>query len=184
MISTQQRNIPKIDRNINVINLLKTCGFETLCQRITHRNSLTNVNDKRISENKINPLKSKNQPPTSKPQALNSAAMVTNWNLQNSIYLLNDFCADTKTFSLRRLALKLKGLTLQVNTELRELTMAVGTDQDYQILRQQLAPSQRLYQLLGIHVKKVHLAYGLPNEPIEKKHFDRNNFLDLFYQTD
>ncbi|HDN26527.1 MAG TPA: hypothetical protein ENG03_05435 [Thioploca sp.] len=95
--------------------------------------------------------------------------MVTNWHLQSSIYLLNDFCADTQSFSLKKLAfLKLKGVTLQVNAELRELTIAIGTDQDYQILCGQLTPGKRLYQLLGIHFEKVHLAYDLPNEPVEK----------------
>ena len=169
MISSQKRNTQEIDRNINVINRLKTCGIEHLHLKIAPPRNSENVNDKLALEQKINPLTSKIQPPSANPQALNSATMLTNWNLQNSIYLLNDFCADTKTFTLRKLAfLKLKGLRLQVNTERRELTIAMGTDQDYQIIRQQLTPSQRLYQLLGIHFKKVHLAYGLPNEPIEK----------------
>lgn len=95
--------------------------------------------------------------------------MDTNWQLQSSIHLLNNFCADTETFSYRALAhLKLEGLILRVNTEARELTMVVSTDPDYQTLRSHLKPDQRLYQLLGLHFRIVQILYGLRNEPIEK----------------
>jgi Tat protein secretion system quality control protein TatD with DNase activity len=95
--------------------------------------------------------------------------MDTNWHLQTSIHLLNNFCADRETFSYRALAhLKLEGLILRVNAKQQELTMIISTDEDYQTLREFLKPSQRLYQLLGIHFKMVHLVYGLPNEPAEK----------------
>ncbi len=93
--------------------------------------------------------------------------MDTNWHLQSSIYMLNQFCADTETFSKRALArLRLKGVALQVNQQ--ELTLVINADQDYQILRRYLTPKQRLYQLLGLHFKKVHIIYGLLNEPIPK----------------
>jgi hypothetical protein len=93
------------------------------------------------------------------------------WNLKNtihySIHLLNEFCADSDAFSFRGLAfLKLKGLDLRMNTEQQELTMIVCTDQDYQILQTYLIPEQRLYQLLGMHFKKVHIVLNLSDEPV------------------
>jgi hypothetical protein len=82
--------------------------------------------------------------------------------------MLNDFCADTKTFSFRKLAfLRLRGLPLCVNAELQELTMVVSTEEDYQTVQWHLNPSKRLYQLLGLHFKKVHIVFGIPNDPIE-----------------
>ncbi len=94
--------------------------------------------------------------------------MDTNWHLQSSVYMLNQFCADTETFSVRALArLRLKGLALQVNAEEEELTLVINADQDYQILRRYLTPKQRLYQLLGLHFKKVQIVYGLLNESIQ-----------------
>ncbi len=95
--------------------------------------------------------------------------MNTGWILQNSIHLLNEFCADRETFSFKTLAfLKLKRLKLQVNAELRELTIIVSTIQDYQTLRVDLMPEQRLYQLLELHFEKVHILKGLLDEPIDK----------------
>ena len=95
--------------------------------------------------------------------------MDTQWVLQNSIHLLNEFCADSETFSFRVLPfLKLKRLGLKVNIEKRELIMIVNADQDYQTLRAHLMPKQRLYQLLSMHFKKVRIVYGSLNEPIEK----------------
>lgn len=94
--------------------------------------------------------------------------MTTNWDLQSSIHLLNDFCADTRTFSFTKLsALKLKGLSLQVNARGRELTIVVSTEQDYQTIQWHLTPSKRLYQLLGIHFKRVHVMFGILEEPVE-----------------
>jgi len=92
-------------------------------------------------------------------------------NLKNtihySIHLLNEFCADSDSFSFRGLDfLKLKGLDLRVNTEQQELTMIVSTDQDYQILQTYLIPEQRLYQLLGMHFKKVHIVLNQSDEPV------------------
>ena len=93
--------------------------------------------------------------------------MNTNWHLQSSIYMLNQFCADTESFSARALAhLRFKGFALQVNAEQQELTLVIYADQDYQTLRRYLTPKQRLYQLLGLHFKKVHIVYGLLNESI------------------
>jgi len=95
--------------------------------------------------------------------------MDTQWVLQNSIHLLNEFCADSETFSFRVLPfLKLKRLGLKVNTEKQELMMIVSADQDYQTLRAHLIPERRLYQLLCMHFKKVQIIYGLLNEPIER----------------
>jgi hypothetical protein len=115
-----------------------------------------------------------------------SVVMDTNWDLQTSIHLLNEFCADTELFSFRALVhLKLKGLRLQVNTERQELTMIISTDQDYQTLRWYLTPEKRLYQLLGLHFKNVHLVYGLLKESIEKHiHLETISFTSLANLTD
>lgn len=94
--------------------------------------------------------------------------MDTTWDIQNSIYLLNDFCADAKSFSFSKLAtLKLKGLVLHVDTVMQELTIVISTEQDYQALQWHLMPARRLYQLLGIHFKKVHIVFGPQDEPLE-----------------
>lgn len=93
---------------------------------------------------------------------------MANWDLQNSLHLLNEFCADTNTFSFAKLAaLKLKGLTLRVNAERQEITIVISTEQDYQTIQWHLTPSKRLYQLLGIHFKKVHIVFGMLDEPVE-----------------
>jgi hypothetical protein len=84
-----------------------------------------------------------------------------------SIHLLNEFCSDSDTFSFKGLTfLKLKGLNLQVDTEQQELTMIVSTLQDYQILQTYLISEERLYQLLGMHFKKVHIILNLSDEPV------------------
>ncbi len=94
--------------------------------------------------------------------------MDIHWNLQNSIHLLNDFCADTETFSFKKLAhLRLKGVSLHVNTAQRELTMVVSTEENYHILGRHLTASNRLYQLLELHFKKVHIVFGIPDDSIE-----------------
>ncbi len=96
--------------------------------------------------------------------------MITNLNLQTSIHLLNDFCSDEKTFSFRRLAhLRLKGLNLQINAELCELTLIVNNMEDYQdVLLEHLTSGKRLYQLLGLHFKEVQIKFGLPDDPVEE----------------
>ena len=96
--------------------------------------------------------------------------MITNLNLQTSIHLLNDFCADEKTFSFRRLTfLRLRGLALQVNAELHELTLIVNSMEDYQyILQEHLTTEKRLYQLLGLHFNEVQIKFGLPGDSIDE----------------
>jgi hypothetical protein len=94
--------------------------------------------------------------------------MASNWNLQNSIRLLNDFCADTEIFSFKALAaLRLKELRLQIDAKSQELTIILSSIEDYQIFQQFLIPNQRLYQLLGLHFKQVHLFFGIPEDPLE-----------------
>ena len=89
--------------------------------------------------------------------------------LRNSIYLLNEFCADSETFSFKVLPfLKLERLGLRINIESQELIIFISTDPDYQMLRAHLMPEQRLYQLLGIHFKQVQIVFGSKNAPIEK----------------
>jgi len=89
-------------------------------------------------------------------------------NLQSSIYLLNDFCADTEIFSFRKLAhLRLKGVPLHVDAARQELTMVVSTEEDYHLLGRYLAANNRLYQLLELHFKKVHIVFGIPNDSLE-----------------
>ncbi len=90
----------------------------------------------------------------------------THCDLQSSIHLINDFCADTETFSFNKLTfLKLKGLTLRINAELQELTMVINTAQDSQALLCHLTPHKRLYQLLGQHFKQVHIELDKEDEP-------------------
>lgn len=94
--------------------------------------------------------------------------METTWDLQSSIYLLNDFCADPQVFSFTRLeTLKLKGLRLHVDAPAEELTMVVSTEEDYRTIQWHLMPNKRLYQLLGIYFKRVHIVFGLQDEPLE-----------------
>jgi len=88
--------------------------------------------------------------------------MITNeWDLQSSIYLINDFCAETETFSYRRLAhFKFRGIKLGVNEPDGELTIVIGNEDDYQILQANLMPGRRFYQLLGLHFKRVLIRFG------------------------
>lgn len=92
-----------------------------------------------------------------------------NWNLQTSIYLLNNLCADLRFFSYSQLAaLKLRGITLQVDTASKTLTLMVSTDEDYCAILQHLMPNRRLYQLLSIHFSEVYVAFGVQGEPVDK----------------
>jgi hypothetical protein len=91
-----------------------------------------------------------------------------NSDLQNSIYLLNNLCADVQFFSYHQLtALKLKNLTLQVDTSSKILTIIVSSDQNYCTLLQHLFPGRRLYELLGIHFVNVQVAFGAQGEPTD-----------------
>ncbi len=101
------------------------------------------------------------------------------WNLQNSIHLLNDFCADKDTFSYFALsALRLRGLALKVNAITKELTVVVNTEQDYHIVQANLHPNRRMYELLSIHFNKVHIAFGLRMESVEKSIYLETVLLD------
>jgi hypothetical protein len=94
--------------------------------------------------------------------------MTNHWNLQSSINMLNDFCADIQNFSYIKLAaLKLRGLTLKVNAEGHELSILISTEDDYQAIQWHLTPNKRMTQLLGLHFKKVHIVFGAPDEPLE-----------------
>jgi hypothetical protein len=105
--------------------------------------------------------------------------MNTHQDLQNSIHLLNDFCADTENFSFSRLAhFKLKGVPLHVNAALQELTMVVSSEEDYYILVRHLTVGNRLYQLLELHFKKVHIVFGIPNDSIENSIHLKTIFLE------
>jgi len=89
------------------------------------------------------------------------------WTIQSSLHLLNDVCADSKTFSYDKLmALNLHKLALQANSHTRELTMLISTDEDYKILLWHLNPQRRTYQLLGLHFKKVHIVFGDLDESV------------------
>jgi hypothetical protein len=80
----------------------------------------------------------------------------------NSLYLLNDFCADVQGFSYKKLAaLRLKGLLLHLNISQRELLIIIGCESDYKTLIAQLEPQKRLYQLLSLHFKKIKIGFGL-----------------------
>ncbi|MDM8565790.1 hypothetical protein QUF74_09065 [Candidatus Halobeggiatoa sp. HSG11] len=95
--------------------------------------------------------------------------MDSRWLLLNSIHLLNDFCAEMKSFSFKRLAFfKLKELNLQVYAESQELAMGITSDENYHILHDHLLPGQRLHQLLSIHFEKIHIIYEIANKSKEK----------------
>lgn len=88
-------------------------------------------------------------------------------NLQSTINLLNDFCSDTQRFSYARLAaLRLPGITLQVNAKRRELSLVISSDEHYQTLLWYLTPDKRIYQLLALHFSKIHIGFGVQNEPV------------------
>ena len=95
--------------------------------------------------------------------------MITNeWDLQSSIYLINDFCADTQAFSYSKLAhFKFRGIKLGVNEPDGELTIVISNEDDYRILQTNLMPGKRFYQLLGLHFKKVLIRFGNLEEPID-----------------
>ena len=100
------------------------------------------------------------------------------WNLQNSIHLLNGFCADTQAFSYVTLSmLKLKELTLEINAPLKELIAVISTGKNYQTLQQHLTPDRRLYQLLGLHFRRIHLAFGVQGEPTKNSIYLETVFL-------
>jgi len=86
--------------------------------------------------------------------------------LQDDIRMLNDLCADTNTFSYSRLAaFRFPNFTLDVNPIQHELTIVISTEEAHGILLDQLHSTQRLAQLLSIHFKKVHIAFGVQGEP-------------------
>ncbi|OQW91261.1 MAG: hypothetical protein BWK79_17330, partial [Beggiatoa sp. IS2] len=88
-----------------------------------------------------------------------------NSDLQTSIYLLNNLCADIQFFSYSQLAaLKLRSLTFRVDALSKVLTMIVSSDGDYYTLSQYLFPGRRLYELLGIHFTTVQVAFGTQGE--------------------
>jgi len=97
--------------------------------------------------------------------------------LLNSIHLLNDFCAEMKSFSFKRLAtLKLKELILQVNAESQEIVMGITSDENYHILHEHLLPGKRLHQLLSIHFETAHIVYEILNQSVE-------NSVPVFLET-
>lgn len=92
-----------------------------------------------------------------------------NSDLQTSIYLLNNLCADVQFFTYNQLAaLKLRSLTLQVDASPKVLTMIVSSDQDYCTLLHYLFPGRRLYELLSMHFMTVHIAFGVQGESVDK----------------
>ncbi len=91
--------------------------------------------------------------------------MDSRWLLLNSIHLLNDFCAEMKGFSFKRLAtIKLKELTLQVNAESQEIVMGITSNENYHILHEHLLSGQRLHQLLSIHFEIAHIIYEIADK--------------------
>jgi hypothetical protein len=98
-----------------------------------------------------------------------SDEMGENSDLQTSIYLLNNLCADVQFFSYSQLAaLKLRSLTLQVNESSKALTMVVSSDGDYYRLSQHLFPGRRLYELLSMHFITVQIAFGVQGESVDE----------------
>jgi|GEM_PF-710682 hypothetical protein len=88
-------------------------------------------------------------------------------NLQSTINILNDFCSDIQHFSYAKLAaLRLPGITLQVNAKHHELSLVVSSEEHYQTLLWHLTPDKRIYQLLAMHFNKIHIGFGVQNEPV------------------
>jgi len=88
-------------------------------------------------------------------------------NLQSTINILNDFCSDIQHFSYAKLAaLRLPGITLQVNAKHHELSLVVSSEEHYQTLLWYLTPDKRIYQLLAMHFNKIHIGFGVQNEPV------------------
>jgi hypothetical protein len=105
-------------------------------------------------------------------------------NLQNSISLLNDFCADAETFSYHKMAhLKLWGMILQVDGRQGEVTIVVSASTDYQFIQDQLMPGRRFYQLLGLHFKRVHLRFGRLDEAVSNSIYLETIALVRFTQS-
>ncbi|MBE9562304.1 MAG: hypothetical protein IMF12_05515 [Proteobacteria bacterium] len=110
--------------------------------------------------------------------------MDSQWLLLNSIHLLNDFCAETKSFSFRRLVfLRLKELHLQVNTESQKLIMGITSDENYHILHDHLLPGHRLHQLLSIHFKKVSLIYEIKDKSNGTKDKSKETAVPILLET-
>jgi len=88
-------------------------------------------------------------------------------NLQSTINILNDICSDIQHFSYAKLAaLRLPGITLQVNAKHHELSLVVSSEEHYQTLLWYLTPDKRIYQLLAMHFNKIHIGFGVQNEPV------------------
>jgi len=97
-----------------------------------------------------------------KSEKISSNTIEMSAHLQNSVRLLNDFCADTETFSFAGLsAFKFKNLCLKVDAILKELTLVVCNEQDYQAIQWLLTPGKRLHQLLSLHFNQVHIAFSV-----------------------
>lgn len=89
--------------------------------------------------------------------------------LQNSIRVLNDFCADTEAFSYHSLAhLVVDNLGLHIDATKQEVSLIVSTVDDYQTVLHQLSAHKRLHQLLSLHFQKAHLFFGAEGESVEK----------------
>ncbi len=85
---------------------------------------------------------------------------MTTTHLENSIRVLNDFCADSN-FTVHHLTfLRLNGLILQVNAKQRQLKMLISTVAESKIILFHLTPTQRLYQLLTQHFETVDVMFG------------------------
>jgi hypothetical protein len=87
--------------------------------------------------------------------------------LQSTLNILNDFCSDIQHFSYAKLAaLRLPGITLQVNAKHHELTFVISSEEHYQTLLWYLTPDKRIYQLLAMHFNKIHIGFGVQYEPV------------------
>lgn len=87
--------------------------------------------------------------------------------LQSTVNILNDFCSDIQHFSYAKLAaLRLPGITLQVNAKHHELTLVISSEEHYQTLLWYFTPNKRIYQLLAMHFDKIHISFGVQHEPV------------------
>jgi len=104
-----------------------------------------------------------------KSEKMSSSTIEMSAHLQNSVRLLNDFCADTETFTFSGLsAFKFQNLCLKINVILKELTLIVCNEQDYQAMQWLLGPGKRLHQLLSLHFNQVHIAFSLCESTLEQ----------------
>ena len=104
-----------------------------------------------------------------KSEKMSSSTIEMSAHLQNSVRLLNDFCADTETFTFSGLsAFKFRNLCLKVDAVLKELTLIVCNEQDYQAIQWLLSPGKRLHQLLSLHFNQVHIAFSLCESTLEQ----------------